>query len=144
MQKWSYWLIVLILAGCGYTQPKVSEPYGLLQPVGGVRILKINGDHVVTFDGNYVLRVTPGKTKLMLAHGHNSKTPVEGSKSPYAKMIIEVKEGICYYIKAKFRFGLNKLFFGAGFKEVKSWQPVIAKQKPLRGYKKRSHSKISE
>ena len=127
----------LFLIGCGYTQPNINEPYGIIQPTGGIRILKIDGERVIDLSGDYILRASPGNHILILAYGHNKKTPVEGSKSPYGKLSVGVEEGICYYIAPKLKYGLNDLFFGAGFKEVKAWKPFLKEKKEIKGYKKK-------
>ena len=136
MLKWCYFIIICccFTLGCGYIQPEVFEPHGIIQPVNGIRILKIDNERVISLLGDYVVRVTPGKRRLLLAVGQNEKTPVDGTKNPFAKMIVDIEEGMCYYIEPQYRYGMNNIFFGAGFKEIKAWKPLLKKALPISGY----------
>ncbi|NUM35177.1 MAG: hypothetical protein HUU50_11570 [Candidatus Brocadiae bacterium] len=136
MFKWYFLLFAIFFAGCAYRQPDLSEPYGIIQPLGGIRVLKVNGERVFDITGEYVLRVSPGKHTFLLARGHNEKTPVEGTESPYSQFPLEIEEGTCYYIEPGLKYGLNNLFFGTGFKEIVSWKPLIKKQEKISNYKK--------
>ncbi len=137
MLKWYCLLLACILIGCGYTQPDLNERYGIIQPLGGIRILKVDQERVISLAGDYIIRVYPGQRHLLLGAGHNEKTFVEGTKSPFAKMTIDVEEGMCYYIEPKYTYGLNDLFFGAGFQEIKGWKPTLKKQAAIPGYQKK-------
>ncbi len=140
MLKWCYFIIICccFTLGCGYIQPEVFEPHGIIQPVNGIRILKIDNERVISLLGDYVVRVTPGKRRLLLAVGQNEKTPVDGTKNPFAKMIVDIEEGMCYYIEPQYRYGMNNIFFGAGFKEIKAWKPLLKKALPISGYQKKT------
>lgn len=134
MLKYFYLIFCIVLLGCGYVEPKLNEPYGIIHPTGGVRITQIDELNTIDFTGRYIFRVSPGKHKITLAHGHNKKTPVKGTKHHLAKYVVDIKEGREYYIRAKLIYGLNNLFFGKGFQEVKAWLPEINRISPIVGY----------
>ena len=139
MRKWCY-LLLFIMVGCSsYIQPNNSEAYGVVHPTGVLRITDIDGVRTADFSGDYIFRISPGSHTITITHGHN-KTPVEGKKTHLANFVLDIKEGIRYYLKANLNYGLNSLFFGVGFKEVKSWNPVLLRQEPISDYWK-SHNK---
>ena len=139
MRKWFY-LFLLIVVGCSsYIQPKNGEAYGVVHPTGVLRITNIDGIRTTDLSGDYIFRVAPGRHTLTIARGHN-KTPVEGKRTHLANFVLEIKEGTRYYLKASLSYGLNSLFFGVGFKEVKSWKPEVLRQEPISSYWK-SHEK---
>ena len=124
--------VLVLLVGCGYTQPGIHEPHGIVHPLGMLRITQIDGQRTVDLTGDYIFRIVPGPHELTLENGHNNSTPVEGTNSYVARFPIDIQEGKKYYLKAHLNYGLNNLFFGVGFQEVKSWRPVIDKEEHLR------------
>lgn len=130
-----FFLTGMLLLGCGYTEPALNEPYGILHPLGPLRVVIIDGSHTIDITGQYIFRISPGPHTIKLLYGHGD-TPVEGSHSSRATMDMEIEEGMRYYLEGKLNYGHLNLLFGVGFEGVKSWQPVLRKKEPIEGYKK--------
>ena len=139
MQKIFFLVLCLgMIAGCGYKQPSLNESYGIIQATGSIIIHQIDGKEAINLSGNYIFRISPGSHTLLLGQGHNEKTPVEGSDSPYASFPISIEEGYRYYLGTELIYGHEDVMLGYGFKAVKAWKPIIKKCTAIKGYKKKA------
>lgn len=133
MGKIIVYMTVAIMAGCGYKEPALDQPYGILHPVGNLKIVEIDDENVVTFSGDYVVRAVPGPHILTLNYGSNHNTPVEGSKSYLGELTVDVKEGTRYYLVAEYYYDSANVLIG-DLKVLRSWKPVLKKEEPIEGY----------
>lgn len=127
--------LVTIFVGCGYKEPALNEPYGILHPLGSLKIVEIDDEHVMSFSGDYVRRVSPGTHLLTLNYGTNEQTPVEGSKSPIGKLSVDVEEGMRYYLAAEYNYEKRDMLVGLNLSVITSWRPVLKKTEPIEGYR---------
>lgn len=128
MLKWCLLLISIIMIGCSYKQPLQTEPHGIVQALGELRILKIDDERVINFANKHIYRLAPGSHTLLLERGYSKNKPVQGTKSPYAVFPLEVKDGMYYYLDAATNTEDNDLFFGFSMKDVVSWYPVLKRE----------------
>lgn len=116
------------MMGCSYNQPLQTEPHGIVQALGELRILKIDDERVINFGSKHIYRVAPGNHTFLLERGHAKNAPVQGTKSPYAVFPLEVKDGMHYYLDAATNTESSDLFFGFSMKDVVSWYPVLKRE----------------
>jgi hypothetical protein len=128
MLTWCFIFVIILFTGCSYTQPAITEPHGIVQALGELRILKINDERVINLGTTYVFRVAPGQHTFLLERGHNKHVPAKGTNSPYATFPLEIKEGMHYYLDVGLEFDSNELLFGIDLKNVKSWYPILKKE----------------
>lgn len=128
-------LICILVTGCRYGEPSLSEPYAIVHPLNHIRINAINDELTVDLSGRYIFRVRPGSNVFTMSYG-SSEAPVENSDSPRARFTLEAEEGFCYYIEAKVNYGFEDFFLGLGLRSVKSWKPVLKNKEPIEGYRK--------
>lgn len=127
---------LITFAGCGYEQPALDQPYGIIEPVGNLKILEIDGERIMSLSGDYTIRAVPGPHTLVLNYTNNTKTRAEGSDSYLGKLKLEVEEGMRYYLETKYNYGKENIFFGVNINAVKSWMPALKNREPIKEYRK--------